>query len=159
MAAFVAAQREAHRIPHAVACRALGVSQSWFYKWAGHARAGTLPLRAARRARLAAEVRRLFELHQGKRGSPMITADLRDAGWRVSENTVAKLMAEQGLAARPKRRRKATPRPGRVVARRRRLGRAARPCPAISFATVFSLTRHPASLRSAVIIGEPRLPS
>jgi transposase InsO family protein len=113
VAAFVAAQREAHRIPHAVACRALGVSQSWFYKWVGHARAGTLPPRAARRARLAAEVRRLFESYEGKRGSPMITADLRDAGWRVSENTVAKLMAGQGLAARPKRRRRATTRPGR----------------------------------------------
>jgi putative transposase len=113
VAAFIAAQREAHRIPHAVACRALGVSQSWFYKWAGHARAGTLPPRAARRARLAAEARRLFESYEGKRGSPMITADLKDAGWRVSENTVAKLMAEQGLAARPKRRRRATTRPGR----------------------------------------------
>jgi transposase InsO family protein len=43
----------------------------------------------------------------------MITADLREDGWRVSENTVAKLMAEQGLAARPKRRRRATTRPGR----------------------------------------------
>ena len=113
MAAFIAAQRDKYRIPHAVACRALGVSQSWFYKWAGHARAGTLPPRSARRARLAAEVQRLFDLHDGKRGSPMITADLRDAGWQVSENTVAKLMAAQNLAARPKRRRKSTTRPGR----------------------------------------------
>jgi putative transposase len=113
VAAFIAAQRERHRIPHAVACRALGVSPSWFCKWAGHARAGTLPPRAARRARLAAEVGRLFGLHGGKRGSPMITADLRDAGWRVSENTVAALMREQHLAARPKRRRRATTRPGR----------------------------------------------
>jgi putative transposase len=113
VAAFIAAQRDERRIPHAVACRALGVSQSWFYKWAAHARAGTLPPRAARRARLAAEVRRLFEAHQGKRGSPMITADLTDAGWRVSKNTVAALMAEQGLAARSRRRRKATTRPGR----------------------------------------------
>ncbi len=113
MAAFIAAQRDARRIPHAVACRALGVSQSWLYKWAGHARAGTLPPRAARRARLAAEVRRLFDLHAGKRGSPMITADLQEAGWRVSENTVAMLMAEQGLAARPRRRRRSTTRPGR----------------------------------------------
>ena len=60
-----------------------------------------------------AEVRRLFESYEGKRGSPMITAGLQDAGWRVSENTVAKLMAEQYLAARPKRRRKSTTRPGR----------------------------------------------
>jgi putative transposase len=43
----------------------------------------------------------------------MITADLQDAGWRVSKNTVAALMAEQNLAARFKRRRKATTRPGR----------------------------------------------
>jgi putative transposase len=113
VAAFIAAQRDDRRIPHTVACRALGVSQSWFYKWAGHARAGTLPPRAARRARLAAEVKRLFEAYQGKRGSPMITADLQDVGWRVSKNTVAALMAEQQLAARPKRRRRATTRPGR----------------------------------------------
>jgi len=113
VAAFIAAQREQHRIAHAVACRALGVSQSWFYKWVGHARAGTLPPRTARRARLAAEVKRLFEAHRGKRGSPMITADLKDSGWRVSKNTVATLMAEQGLAARPKRRRKSATRPGR----------------------------------------------
>jgi len=113
VAAFIAAQREQRRIPHAVSCRALGISQSWYYKWSSHARAGTLPPRAARRARLAAEVRRLFESYDGKRGSPMITADLKDAGWRVSKNTVAALMAEQGLAARPKRRRKSTTRPGR----------------------------------------------
>jgi len=42
----------------------------------------------------------------------MITADLQDAGWRVSKNSVAALMAEQNLAARPKRRRKYTTRPG-----------------------------------------------
>jgi putative transposase len=89
------------------------VSQSWFYKWRGHARAGTLPPRAQRRARLAAGVKRLFEAHQGKAGSPRITADLREDGWRVSENTVAALMREQNLAARPKRRRKATTRPSR----------------------------------------------
>ena len=113
MAAFIAVQRDGHRIPQAVSCRALGVSQSWFYKWASHARAGTLPPRAQRRARLAAEVRRLFGAQQGKAGSPRITADLRDDGWRVSENTVAALMREQNLVARPKRRRKATTRPGR----------------------------------------------
>ena len=43
----------------------------------------------------------------------MITADLQDAGWRVSENTVAALMREQGLAARRKSRRKSTTRPGK----------------------------------------------
>ena len=109
MAALIAAQREEHHIPHTVACRALGVSQSWFYKW----RHGTLPPRVQRRDRLQAEVARLFALHGGKYGSPRISADLRDAGWRVSGNTVAGLMRELGLAARRKKKRKATTRPGR----------------------------------------------
>jgi putative transposase len=110
VAALIGAQRDEHQIPHAVACRALGVSRSWFYKW----KTGTLPPRARRRERLAAEVRRLFGLHGGKYGSPRITADLRDAGWRVSENTVAQLMAEQHLAARREHKRKATTRPGKT---------------------------------------------
>jgi transposase InsO family protein len=109
VAALIAAQRDGHRIPQATSCRALGVSQSWFYKWKG----GTLPPRAARRERLKAEVARLFALHQGKYGAPRITADLKDAGWRVSQNTVAALMREQNLAARARRRRKATTRPGK----------------------------------------------
>ncbi len=109
MAALIAAQREAHRIPHAVSCRALGVSQSWFYKWKG-ARLGP---RMQRRDRLKAEVARLFKVHEGKYGAPRITADLRDEGWRVSENTVAALMRELGLAARRKKKRKSTTRPGK----------------------------------------------
>jgi transposase InsO family protein len=90
-------------------CRALEVSQSWFYKW----RDGTLPPRTSRRQRLKAEVALLFRRREGKEGSPRVTAALRGAGWRVSENTVAGLMRGQGLAARPKRRRKGTTRPGK----------------------------------------------
>ncbi len=90
MAAFIAAQREQRQVPHAVSCRALGVSQAWFCKW----RSGALPPRAARRAALAAEVARLFAAHRGTYGSPRIAAGLKDLGWKVSENTVAKLMAE-----------------------------------------------------------------
>jgi len=109
VAALIAAQRDEHQIPHAVACRALGVSRSWFYKWKDRA----LTPRAARRQALAAEVRRLFKAHRGTYGSPRITADLREAGWTVSKNTVAALMREQGLAARRKKRRRATTRPGK----------------------------------------------
>jgi putative transposase len=109
VAALIAAQREQHRIPQAVACRALGVSQSWFYKW----RSGRLPPRAQRREALTAEVARLFAAHEGKYGSPRITADLREAGWQVSENTVAALMAELHLAARRKKKRKGTTRSGK----------------------------------------------
>ena len=109
MAGFIAAQRADHGVPCAVSCRALEVPGSWFYKW----RRGDVSPRRARRERLKAEVARLFGAHKGKRGSPMLTADLHDAGWRVSKNTVAALMAEMGLAARPKKRRKGTTRPGK----------------------------------------------
>jgi putative transposase len=109
VAAFIAAQRAGHGIPYAVSCRALGVSEGWLCKW----KDGDRSPRRARRERLKAEVRRLFAEHKGKRGSPMITADLHDAGWRVSKNTVAAVMAEMGLAARPKKRRKGTTRPGK----------------------------------------------
>ena len=109
MAALIAAQRDEHQIPHAVSCRALDVSEAWFYKWRG----GALPPRAARRAALAAEVARLFRAHRGTYGSPRITADLRDAGWQVSVNTVAALMREQHLAARRRKRRRSLTRPGK----------------------------------------------
>ena len=109
VAGFIAAQRAQYRIPHATACRALGLSQAWFYKW-WH---GDASPRHARREQLAAKIKQLFAAHKGRYGSPRITADLREEGWRVSVNTVAQIMAEQGLRARPKRRRYQTTRPGR----------------------------------------------
>jgi transposase InsO family protein len=115
VAAFIAAQREAHGIPHAVACRALGVSPAWFYKWAH----GDASPQHARRARLGLEVARLFAHHKGRYGAPRLAAELREAGERVGENTVAALLREQGLAARPKRRRKNTTRPGAATGGRR----------------------------------------
>jgi putative transposase len=109
VARFIAAQREQHRVPHAVACRALGVSQAWFYKW----RHGDASPRHARREQLKVAIGRVFAQHRGTYGSPRITADLRDEGWRVSKNTVAQLMGQLGLAARVKRRRRQTTRPDR----------------------------------------------
>jgi len=106
---MIAAQRDEHQIPHATACRALGVSRSWFYKHKGR----ELTPRQARRESLIAEIRRLFKAHRGTYGSPRITADLREAGWTVSTNTVAAVMREQGLAARRTKKRRSTTRPGK----------------------------------------------
>jgi putative transposase len=86
-----------------------GVSPSWFCKW----KDGDHSARRERRDRLKAEIARLFAARKGKDGSPRITAALRDAGWAVSENTVAALMREMGLAARRKKGRKVTTRPGK----------------------------------------------
>jgi len=109
VAGFIAAQGAEHGIPAAACCRAPGVPRSRSCKWKG----GDRSPRRARRERLKAEIARLFEAHKGRRGSPMIAADLRDLGWRVSKNTVAALMAGMGLAARPKKRRRGTTRPGK----------------------------------------------
>jgi len=102
LAILIASQRAEHGIGHATACRALGVSQAWFYKW----RHGDTSVGRARRRALAAVIGYLFAKHRGTYGSPRIAADLREMGWRVSENTVAELMREAHLVARRKRRRR-----------------------------------------------------
>jgi len=111
LAALIAAQRVEHGIPHAVSCRALEVSQAWFYKW----RRGDRSLRRARRVVLGSVIVYLFKAHHGTYGSPRITADLHELGWQVSKNTVAALMAEQGFIARGKRTRRGTTRPDKSV--------------------------------------------
>jgi len=109
VAAFIGSQRTEHGVPHAVACRALGVSESWFYKW--HGRQPTP--RQRRRQRLADAIRAVFDASGGTYGSPRVTLELRAAGWRVGENTVAQLMAELGLAGRKPKRRRSLTKPGK----------------------------------------------
>jgi transposase InsO family protein len=90
-------------------CRALGLSQSWFYKW----RDRQPTPRQQRRADLAVKIREIFDASGGTYGSPRVTLDLHAAGWQVGENTVARLMAELGLAGRPPKRRRSLTRPGK----------------------------------------------
>src|SRR3954454_16037421 len=96
-----------HGVPHAIACRALEVSQSWFYTWINREPTA----RDLRRERLDEQIGRVLTASGGTYGSPRITDELRDGGWRVSENTVAR-MAELGLAGRPRRRRRSLTRQG-----------------------------------------------
>jgi putative transposase len=105
VAAFISSQRAEHGVPHALTCRALGLSESWFYKW----RDRQPTPRQIRRAELADAIRVVFDASGGTYGSPRVTQELWAAGRQVGENTVAKLMAELGLAGRkPKRRRSLT---------------------------------------------------
>ncbi len=114
VADFIASQRTGFGVPHTIACRALEVSQSWFYKWINRQPTA----RDLRRERLDEQISRLFTASGGTYGSPRITDDLREAGWKVSENTVAARMAELGLAGRaPKRRRSLTRQGKRPVVR------------------------------------------
>ncbi|MCN0154361.1 IS3 family transposase [Salinispora arenicola] len=99
-------------MPHRVTCRVLGVSESWFYKW----RDKPTTVREIRRGQFADEIRRIFDDSGGTYGSPKIWITLVRKGWRVSVNTVAKIMAELGLAGRKIRRRRGLTRPGRRAA-------------------------------------------
>ncbi len=101
VARFIADQRTKHRVPHTITCALLGVSLSWFYKWISR----TPTPREQRRAELDAAVAEAFAAARGLHGSPRLHADLREAGWKVSENTVADSMSRQGLIARRIKRR------------------------------------------------------
>jgi putative transposase len=102
VARFIADQRTLYRVPVAFTCLILGISVSWFYKWAD--RGPTK--RQLRRARLDAAVRREFDASRRLHGSPRLYVDLRAKGWKVSEKTVADSMRRQGLVARIVKRRR-----------------------------------------------------
>lgn len=106
-AAFIADQRASHRVPYAVTCRALGVSESWFFKW--HNRPPTPA--EQRRAEVDAAVAAAFGASKGTYGSPCVHGGLVTAGWRISEKTVAKSMACQGWARRVRKHRNGLTRP------------------------------------------------
>jgi putative transposase len=119
VAAFISSQRTVHNVPHAVSCRALGLPESWFYKW----RDRPPTSRQVRRAELADAIRKIFDASGGTYGSPRVTLDLWAAGWQVGENTVAKLMADLGLAGRKPRRRRHLTKAGKRPAAPDRVGR------------------------------------
>jgi len=76
LAALIAAQGAGHRIPHAGELPGAGVSQVLVLQ----VEACGARVTGARRDRLKAEVARLLAEHEGKYGSPRITADLRERG-------------------------------------------------------------------------------
>lgn len=115
VASFIAAQRTDHGVPHAVACRALEVPASTFYKWLDRPPTA----RDQRREELDRAVKASFDDSggtPGTYGSPRVWEDLVDNGWEVSVNTVAESMARQGLVGRsPKRKRRSLTRPDKAA--------------------------------------------
>jgi transposase InsO family protein len=103
IAEIVACRTELH-IPHAVACRALDVSESWFYKHKDRPPTVTV----CRRRQLDAAVVEVFTDQDGEYGSPRVRAELieRPEFAKLSVNTVAARMRACGLYAkkRPVRR-------------------------------------------------------
>jgi putative transposase len=85
-------------------CGVLGVSQSGYFAWKGRPASD----RQRQDLVLLAHVRSSFALSNGTYGSPRMTRELRDNGLGVGRRRTARLMRENGLVARGKRRFKRT---------------------------------------------------
>ena len=109
MARFIASQRDAHGVPQAVLPGAGGVPVLVLQVEAGRAPAAGRAAGAAE-SRDRAAVRRSVRVRTGRRGSPP-RCGMRAGG--SARTRSRRLMREQGLAARRKKRRKATTRPGK----------------------------------------------
>jgi putative transposase len=85
-------------------CQILGVSQSGYFAW----RSRPASPRQRKDLVLLAHIRSAFARSNGTYGSPRMTRELQDEGLPVGRRRTARLMRENGLKARPKRRFKRT---------------------------------------------------
>jgi len=86
-------------------CAALGVSVSGYRAWRRGGKAGRKRLTDTQ---LLALIRSIHAQYKGAYGSPRIVDELRDMGFPAGKERVARLMRENGIRARHKRRFKAT---------------------------------------------------
>ena len=100
---FIAAEKAHHALT--LLCRCLRVTRSGFYAWTTRSESP----RAQRDRQLKVLVRTSFTASKGRYGSPRIHRDLlEDHQERVSRKRVIRLMQEDGLKARPRKRFKST---------------------------------------------------
>lgn len=95
---FILAEKALY--PITLMCQVLGVSRSGFYAWL--ARPQSTRERSDRQ--LAVQVAAVHERSRKRYGSPRVHAELRAKGVRVGKKRVARLMRQNGLQARGKRR-------------------------------------------------------
>ena len=85
-------------------CHVLEVSPSGYYAWVSRPESA----RAQDDRRLKVLIREIFEQSDRTYGSPRIARELEDRAESCGKNRVARLMREEGLIARPRRRYRAT---------------------------------------------------
>lgn len=85
-------------------CRLLGVSRSGYYAWS---KAG-ISKRHRENAMILGRIREVYKISRGTYGSPRITDELRAGGMMHSRKRIARLMRINRIAAKTKRRFKAT---------------------------------------------------
>ena len=101
---FALIDAEKAQCPVATACRALEVSRAGFYAWQRRPESE----RASEDRRLSVKVREAFERSRKTYGSPRVHRELGAQGEHVSRKRVIRLMQEQQLQARRRRRFKCT---------------------------------------------------
>lgn len=69
------------------------VSRSGYYQWLKK----TPSKRFLERQQLIDEVKSIHQQSKGRYGSPKITEELRDRGWKISRPRIAKMMKQEGL--------------------------------------------------------------
>lgn len=99
---FIAAKRAEHSV--SILCRCLEVTRSGFYAWRGRPESP----HARRDRQLRVLVHASFEASRRRYGSPRIHADLLEQDVRVSRKRVVRVMQEEGLKARARKRFKST---------------------------------------------------
>jgi putative transposase len=99
---FIAAEQAHHSL--SLLCRCLRVTRSGFYAWQQRPES----VRAQRDRQLKVLVRTSFTASKGRYGSPRIHRDLLEQDERVSRKRVIRLMQEDGLKARVRKRFKCT---------------------------------------------------
>jgi putative transposase len=99
---FIAAEKEHHAL--GLLCRCLRVTRSGFHAWQGRPES----VRATRDRHLKVLIQASFAASKQRYGSPRIHRDLLAQHERVSRKRVIRLMQEDGLQARPRKRFKCT---------------------------------------------------
>jgi putative transposase len=89
--------------PLAVMCEALGVTRAGYYAWEKRRQAPPGP-RAAKRQELAVKIRSAHEQSRCTYGSPRVYQELKAAGVSVCKHTVARVMREEGIRSKVRRR-------------------------------------------------------
>ena len=97
---FAVIERFRGGFPLAMMCRLLEVSRSGFHAASTRAESS----RSVFERRLRVEVRAAFKRSRNRYGSPRIVAELRDNGIDVGRRRTARIMRQEGLVARKRRR-------------------------------------------------------
>jgi putative transposase len=95
---------EKANFPVSLMCGLLGVSRSGYYAW----RKRPPSLRSKTDAGLVVQIRRIFDRHRGRYGSPRIHDALKKKGVAAGRHRVARVMRENEIVARRKKRRTKT---------------------------------------------------